>query len=143
MRSWAGIAPRETPNTNIVLTDLEEAHVYDNIVSPILESKCTSCHNGQKSKGDLILTTQSDILKGGENGSIIETGNSEASELIRRITLEDGHDDVMPPDGRKPLPDDHIRLLSWWVDSGASFESAVAELEIPDDIQTNSRPDVK
>ena len=135
MRSWAGIPPRDESNAQIVLTNLEEAHVYESIISPILEAKCNSCHNAQKSKGDLILTSQMDIIRGGENGSVIEAGSSASSELIRRVTLEDGHEDLMPPDGRKPLSDDHIRLMSWWVDSGASFESFVAETDMPDDVK--------
>ena len=42
----------------------------------------------------------------------------------------------MPPTGRKPLSDDHINLIKWWVDSGATFENTVAELTPPEDVRS-------
>jgi len=135
-RSWLGIPPRDTGSDQILLTNIEEAHVFDNVVSPILESKCTTCHNDNKQKGDLILTSQAAILSGGENGSIIEAGNATTSELTRRLRLAPDHDDHMPPDGRKPLSEDYIRILEWWVNEGAPFESSVGEMNITEDIQS-------
>lgn len=135
-RTWLGIAPRETANDQIVLTNVDQAHVYDDLVSPILESKCTSCHNDNKKRGDLILTSQTAILSGGESGSIIEAGNATSSELTRRLRLNPEHEDYMPPDGRRPLPEDHIRILEWWIDQGASFDQSVGDMEIAEDIQS-------
>ena len=135
-RSWFGIPPRESGNDQILLTNLEQAHVFDNVVSPILESKCTSCHNQNKQKGDLILTSQSAILSGGESGSIIEIGNSATSELTRRLRLAPDHEDYMPPDGRKPLSEDYIRILEWWINEGASFDASLGEMNISEDIQS-------
>ena len=135
-RSWFGIPPREITNDQILLTDINQAHMFEDVVSPILESKCTSCHNDNKKRGDLILTNQAGILVGGENGSIIENGNSSVSELTRRLRLAPDHDDHMPPDGRKPLSEDHIRLLEWWIDEGASFDSPIREMNITEDVQS-------
>lgn len=135
VRSWVGIPPRDTGNDQILLVDLDESHIYDNLVSPILESKCTTCHNDNKKKGDLILTSQAAILTGGDTGAVIEAGNSSTSELTRRLRLASDHDDYMPPDGRTPLSEDYIRILEWWIDEGAPFESSIGEMEAPEDIQ--------
>ena len=135
VRTWFGIPPRENTNDQLILTDVDQAHVFDNVVSPILESKCTSCHNQSKNKGDLILTNQEGILSGGENGSIIETGNSIRSELTRRLRLEEDHDDHMPPDGRKPLSEDYIQILEWWIDEGAPFNSSIGDMNVTENVQ--------
>ena len=38
---------------------------YIDHVLPILRAKCLSCHNNQKAKGDLHMTSYSNLLKGG------------------------------------------------------------------------------
>jgi hypothetical protein len=37
------------------IADVQEANVYADIVQPIFESKCYSCHNKSKKKGKLRL----------------------------------------------------------------------------------------
>lgn len=133
-RSLAGIEPREEAKP-IVLDNVDEAQVYSDIIHPILDARCVSCHNTNKKKGDLILTTQAAILEGGENGPVVEAGNSEDSELFRRLMLPEDHDDHMPPSGRRPLPDDHIKLIGWWIEQGAPFESTVAQVTTETDVR--------
>ena len=41
---------------------------FDKQVLPILKANCLACHNRTSSKGDLLLETPADILKGGESG---------------------------------------------------------------------------
>ena len=135
-RSWLGIPPRDSSNDEILLADLDQAHVFDNVVSPILESKCTTCHNDNKTRGDLILTSQAGILSGGENGQIIESGNSVTSELTRRLRLDPNHDDHMPPDGRKPLSEDYIQILEWWIDEGAPFDTMIGEMSLTENVKS-------
>ena len=40
----------------------------------------------------------------------------------------------MPPRGQRPLPAADAGLLRWWIDSGASFEQPLAELDVPPDV---------
>ena len=40
-------------------TPLAEAIVFDDMVKPILESRCMSCHNSAKAKGELVMETPS------------------------------------------------------------------------------------
>ncbi|MEZ4699535.1 MAG: c-type cytochrome domain-containing protein [Rhodothermales bacterium] len=135
-RSIAGIPPRDQAEAEIVIENLEEAAVYPDIIHPILDARCVSCHNPRKIKGELLLETPENIMKGGENGAILAAGDAAGSELFRRITLDENHDDHMPPSGRRPLTDDQIDLIGWWIDSGASFDHKVAQVEVPAKIQT-------
>src|SRR5690606_19622623 len=59
----------------------EEAILYKDVVQPILNNKCGSCHNSKKEKGGLQLQTQHVILKGGENGPVIATNDPEQSPI--------------------------------------------------------------
>ena len=134
LRSLAGIPPREEARP-IVLTNVDQARIFDDVILPILDGRCAGCHNEKKRKGDLLLTSRRTILAGGENGPILVAGNPEESEILRRITLPSDDDDRMPPSGRKPLPDDHIELIRWWIEAGAPFEGTIASLEPPADVR--------
>ena len=134
LRSIAGIEPREEAKP-IVLENVDEAHVYNDIIHPILDARCISCHNPQKKKGDLLLTNPENILAGGENGEILVAGNTENSELFRRLQLPEDHDDHMPPSGRRPLTNEQISLIGWWIAEGAPFESTVAQVNTDTDVR--------
>ena len=119
------------------IANVDSAVVYADLVRPVLEEHCTSCHNASKQKGDLRLDTPEYIMEGGENGAILTAGKPEQSDLVRRITLPLYHDDRMPPDDKAPLPVGETELVRWWIEEGASFEEKVAEAEaIPPPVQT-------
>ena len=112
-----------------VIENLDEAIVFDDLILPIFEEKCMSCHNSSKNKGELILETKEDILKGGESGEIFTSGDLENSILIKNINLPEEDEEHMPPEGKKQLQKREKELLAWWVESGASFENKVAQTE--------------
>jgi hypothetical protein len=41
-------------------------------VVPILKKHCAECHLGEKKKGGLSMNTRKDLLKGSENGAIVD-----------------------------------------------------------------------
>ena len=45
----------------------------------ILQENCQACHNPQKHKGGLVLTTRELLLKGSEDGPVIQPRKSSAS----------------------------------------------------------------
>ncbi|RYE18865.1 MAG: cytochrome C, partial [Sphingobacteriales bacterium] len=49
---------------------LEQAKVYDDLIKPVFKAKCNSCHNSEKIKGELMLTNEASILKGGKTGKL-------------------------------------------------------------------------
>jgi hypothetical protein len=77
--------------------DLQQAHFYNDLVKPILDSKCYACHASGKQKGKLRLDAPEHILKGGKGGVILVAGKTDESELIHRIVLPLDDDDHMPP----------------------------------------------
>ena len=93
-------------------------------VKPVLENQCVRCHNADKSKGGLRLDTKAGFLKGGENGPVVVPGDLEKSELVRRIKLPRGHEDLMPQEA-EPLTGPHKNWLLAWVKSGAQWPDGV------------------
>lgn len=119
----------------IAVTKVEDAIVYSYLVDPILENKCTSCHNKDKKKGGLMLHDSISILKGGKNGEVLIAGDASKSELIRRVLLAPHHDDFMPPEGKTPLTEEEIAIINYWINNvNASFNTKVASVETSDDI---------
>ena len=94
---------------------IADALVFDDVVLPILERKCERCHRRGKRKGDLILSSYADLMKGGKDGVVIAAGSLEHSELYRRITLDPEHKDFMPNDGRRPLTTEETNVIKWWI----------------------------
>lgn len=88
--------------------------VYQDIVKPILDKKCVSCHGVKKQKGKLRLDTEQAIKKGGKTGSIFPVGNSKG-EVIRRIHLPAEDDDHMPPLEKIQLTSTEVSILSEWL----------------------------
>ena len=119
----------------LAIKNVEEAVVFDDLVKPILDSKCVSCHNDNKMKGELNLENKEAILQGGENGDIFGNGDAEESELIKLIRLPMEEERHMPPSGKTQLEEEEMALLEWWVVQGHDFENKVAQLPKDEDIE--------
>ncbi|MEL6654184.1 MAG: c-type cytochrome domain-containing protein, partial [Bacteroidota bacterium] len=124
IRSLAGLPPKKIAQ-QLALADLPSAKVFHDLVQPILESRCVSCHNPEKKKGDLLLHNAEGILRGGEEGKIFVAGMPDQSMIIQRLLLPEDDEEHMPPPGKRPLNDDQIQLLEWWVEQGAPLEENV------------------
>ncbi len=134
VRSIAGLPPKAEKRPPI--TDIQEAQLYADLVQPMLEQRCVSCHRAGKKKGDLRMDTPEQLLKGGEEGPAFVAGNAEESNLFIRVNLPEDDEEHMPPEGKKPLSEKQIELLGWWIDAGAPTDTTtVAQLEIPDYIK--------
>lgn len=114
---------------------LDEAVVYTNVIRPIFEQKCTSCHNPEKIKGELILTDPQSILKGGKSGKLIVPGNPQMSLLLQRVHLPMEEKKHMPPAGKAQLTAQEIALLSLWVKQRANFKQKLTELPETDSLR--------
>ena len=111
------------------IADVQEANVYADIIQPIFEDKCYTCHNKRKKKGGLRLDEPSFILKGGKDGKVIKPGNAAESDMIKRILLPRNEEDHMPPKEKPQLKENEIEILHWWVSTGATFDRKTKELE--------------
>lgn len=117
------------------VANIEEANAYADIVQPVLQSKCFSCHGTQKQKGRLRMDSPEYLLKGGKNGKTIIPGTASESELIKRLLLPKHDKKHMPPKEKPQLNEEQIALLYWWVDQGAPFHKQVKELQLPEKVK--------
>jgi len=105
-----------------------EMLVYEDMIAPIFEAKCLSCHNEQKSKGDLLMTSYENLLKKGKSGKLaLAIGAPDSSELYNRVVLPVEHEDHMPPEGKTPMTENEIALLKFWIASGAKNNLLINE----------------
>src|SRR6478735_6806603 len=79
------------------IANVQEAQAYTDVIKPIFETKCYSCHGANKQKGKLRMDDSVKLMKGGKDGIVIEPGKADASEIIKRLTLPPDDDDHMPP----------------------------------------------
>lgn len=107
---------------------IDEAVVYADVIQPILERKCVTCHNRNKSKGGLLLTDSMGLLEGGKSGPLFVPGNSPTSRMIERIHLPLDQEKHMPPKGNAQLTASEIALLSLWIDRGIGFHEKLVSL---------------
>ncbi|MCP4975059.1 MAG: hypothetical protein GY931_02770 [Maribacter sp.] len=112
----------------------ESALFYEDVINPILNNKCISCHNRKKEKGELVLNTKEGILKGGENGEIIVDNNSGESTLFTRLILPRDDEDHMPPKEKTQLTKEEVTLIKTWVDHGTPFEASIGGLKLPKEL---------
>lgn len=118
LTAYAPFGEKQEGSKGRILAGVEEAEVFTDVIQPVLKSKCQSCHRAGKSKGELDLGSYESLLKGGESGAVILPSDAEKSELIRRVTLPSDHEDFMPAEGKKPLTEEEIQLITWWIEKG-------------------------
>ena len=88
---------------------------YDDHIFPIFESKCLNCHNPDKKKGDLDLSTYTGTMAGSSGGKIALSGDGGSSKLFT-VTVHT-EEPVMPPEGDKIAKKD-AELIRTWIDGG-------------------------
>lgn len=112
--------------------------IYTEIIIPILEEKCYSCHHSKhKVKSGLKLDTYADILKGGDSQDFdphLTPGDPTKSSLITSIKLPDDDDLHMPPAKKEQITSQELALLTWWVSIGAPEKSKISDFELPQNI---------
>ncbi|TYA78622.1 c-type cytochrome domain-containing protein [Seonamhaeicola marinus] len=103
--------------------------IYAAYIKPILDSKCTSCHNDQKQKGELNLSSIKGIAKGGKNGALWVAHQPERSLFMQRVHLPIEEKEHMPPEGKPQLTPNEIELLEAWILHGTNDTISFAELK--------------
>jgi len=108
---------------------LEDAEVFKDMVRPILETKCMTCHNSKKAKGKLVMETRELLLKGGKTGKLWDSTEADFGLLMKRIHLPLEAKKHMPPQGKPQLTEEEISILGQWIKSGADFKVKVLDLD--------------
>ncbi len=108
-------------------TITDSSTLFTAAIRPILKSKCFSCHNERKAKGELIMTSEEKILAGGKNGPIWIPGDAIKSHIIQNINLPEEDKKHMPPKGKPQLSQQEIDLLFAWIQEGADMKKMLSE----------------
>lgn len=128
IRAAIGLPPKAVARP--VVKVIDSADVYLDVIQPLLASKCISCHNPDKLKGNLLLTSHAEMLKGGVNGPSVVAGNLKESELFKRITLPEHHKEFMPPEGKQPFSELEVDLIKFWIVNGAKSQGLLADVDL-------------
>ncbi|GLR15873.1 c-type cytochrome domain-containing protein [Portibacter lacus] len=110
--------------------DIPNAQVFDDIIFPVLDAKCISCHGPNKIKGKLRMDSPDFILAGGKSGDDLMGQNG---AIQTRIDLPISNDKHMPPKNKTQLTEDENIIISWWLANGGSFDSKVNEINASPD----------
>ena len=95
------------------LTAADKVTFEDDIL-PIFRNKCLNCHNQEKMRADLDLSTYDATMLGSGNGPVLAGGDPDESLLYKVVAhLEKP---TMPP--KDKLPDSEIELIKKWVAGG-------------------------
>jgi mono/diheme cytochrome c family protein len=90
-------------------------------VAPILVESCIACHNPRKTESKYVMTTFTQLAKGGQQGDgvTLEPGQPDESNLVELIR----------PDGQPRMPykqdalsTEKIALIERWVAEGAKYD---------------------
>jgi hypothetical protein len=119
---------KEKPKVQIDVSKLpavadKKGVTYAGDIKPILDKSCVKCHGNEKPKAKLQLNSLEGVLKGGEDGKVVQPGKSADSMLVHNIAHAGDPDDYMPPPHNKagigPLTSEQIGLIRAWIDQGA------------------------
>ena len=124
-----------TPARQKKVVLFEEAFLYADVVQPVLEAKCFSCHNSKKAKGQLVMETADLLLRGGKSGKLWDTTQPDLGLLVRRIHLADDEKEHMPPSGKPQLTAEEMVILEKWIRAGGDMNRKVAELRPNDTLR--------
>src|SRR6185503_14818129 len=86
-----------------------------------LKAECFACHNAEKKKGGLVLTSREALLKGNDEGAVVVSGKPDLSRLAKAL-LRDA-DPHMPP--KKQLTDAQIKTMRDWIKAGLGWDAKV------------------
>lgn len=96
---------------------------YDDHVLPVFRNACMNCHNPDKKKAGLDLSTYQGTLQGSENGKIVQSGNAAASLLFKCV--KGTEEPKMPPKGDM-LTEAELAIVEKWI-NGQLLENATGK----------------
>ena len=107
---------------------LGEGIDFEKEILPILQDRCTECHqapyekNGRlyKPKAGLRMDGLAHLMFGSDDGPVLIPNHPSKSAIYTRVALPADDDDRMPPKG-EPLTTLQQDLLRQWIGQGADF----------------------
>jgi hypothetical protein len=105
---------------------------FDREVRPILRKRCNNCHNAERPRGELDLSSFAGVMAGASTGKVVVAGAPEDSPLYTLPAhLDEPH---MPPNAPK-IPQRELDVFRRWIEGGlaeaAGDTADVAEVAAP------------
>ena len=123
----------------------EDKVTYQDHILPLVEANCSKCHNADKKKADLDLTSYQGALKGSGSGAVLVSGNLDGSKLWKAITHAE--EPIMPPN-RPKLADKELEVFKKWIlgglletASGKAIAAAAPAVDLTLKADTVGKPD--
>lgn len=113
-----------TPLSEVESSEVDSLYVFEDLIFPVLEEKCITCHNENRAYGGLNMNAFESMMEGGNSGSGIQKGKPYESLIYKRISFPQDHPKFMPPAG-VPMSYDQIAILEWWIDKGAKKQMPI------------------
>jgi len=126
-----GLAPPPPP----AQVAYDQAEVYADVIQPVLNGRCVSCHGPAKANGGLRLDSWAELAKGGKHGPPLKDGEGAPSDFARRLELPEDEKEHMPPRGKPQLSPEDLTLLEWWVTNGYPHDQKVTALNRPAEVE--------
>jgi len=105
---------------------------YEDHILPIFRNSCLKCHNADKMKADLDISTYAALMNGSGNGEIVAGGDPDSSLLHKVVTHEE--EPTMPPNGK--LGDKDIATIKAWI-AGGLLENSGSKAVMADKPKVN------
>lgn len=121
--------PPEAQSTIVPLMPVaspNEAVMYSDVIRPILETRCYSCHSSLKQKGQLRMDEIDLMMRGGKHGLVLTRATPDSSSLYRRLLLPIEDKKHMPPGEKPQMSSAEIDLIHSWIADGFSFDKKVS-----------------
>jgi uncharacterized membrane protein len=129
-QSFFGIEIEPEKGPELAEESWEEAVLYSEVIQPILNQNCKSCHNPRNKKGELDLSSIESLLVGGEDGLVLTVGDAKHSELFARLILPKDDEKHMPPSEKRQPSKAEIALIESWIKAGGKENQTLAKAGI-------------
>jgi uncharacterized membrane protein len=113
----------------------DSAMIFRDVIQPIFNEKCINCHNPNRAKNNLVLSDYNSTIKGGKDENTIVAGDAAGSLMYQYILLPMNDTLHMPPNGKLQLDREEIKLIGWWINTGARELDQYVDLPKVDSIQ--------
>lgn len=100
-----------------------EAVDFNREIRPIFAEHCLECHGPDEGsrQAELRLDQEASVF-GERDGPLITRGESNTSELFRRLIAEDPDERMPPADTGRSLSAEQIERIRQWIDEGARWD---------------------
>lgn len=118
----------------------EDAEVsFKRDVAPIFLENCVACHDAKKAEGGYRIDTFAELSKPGDSGVMpLSVGKDEGAELLRRLTVQDPFERM--PAEAESLTAGQIKVVSDWIEQGATFDGDDPDTRLPFVIPPREHP---